>query len=105
MSYGQAEKVCHAFKNWPANPGLCGRCAWPLADHKETKMQPFQQRVVDELRELSDKRDKLQAFIAGASNGVFEKLPANEQERMRRQKDIMVQYENVLKERIDNFVV
>lgn len=66
-------------------------------------MQPHQQRVVDELRELSDRREKLQAFIAGASNGVFEKLPSDEKERMRHQKDIMVQYEDILKERIDHF--
>ena len=106
MSYGQAVKPCYGFSNWPTNPGLCGRCAWPEDDHKETKMQsPYQQRVIAEIKDLTEKREKLGAFIAGAGNRIFDGLPDTEQARLRRQFDIMVQYEGVLQERIDNFVI
>ena len=68
-------------------------------------MQPHQQRVVAELKDLTEKREKLGAFIAGAGNNLFAGLPADEQTRLRRQFDIMVQYEGVLQERIDHFPV
>ncbi len=100
MSYGQAEKPCETFKVWPANPGLCGRCAWAEREHKEKKMQPHQQRVVNERKELTDRREKLGLFIAG---NIFASLPTDEQSRLRRQFDIMVKYEGVLQERIDHF--
>ena len=103
MSYGRAEKPCYGFKNWPTNPGLCGRCAWGLEDHKETKMQPHQQRVVAELKDLTEKREKLASFFAGAFNNAIKTVPEDEQARLRRQFDIMVQYEGVLQERIDHF--
>jgi hypothetical protein len=64
-------------------------------------MEPYQNRVVDELKELTVKRERLGAFIG--SSPVFRGLPYDEQERMRRQFDIMVQYEGVLQERIDYF--
>lgn len=67
-------------------------------------MQPHQQRVVAELRELTDRREKLGSFIAGAG-AIFSTLPNDEQERLRRQFDIMVRYEGVLQERIDHFPV
>jgi len=63
-------------------------------------MQPHQQRVVDELKELTSKREKLGAFW---TNPIFSMLPTDEQARLRRQFDIMVQYEAVLQERIDHF--
>jgi hypothetical protein len=64
-------------------------------------MQPHQQRVVNELKELTDKREKLAIFIGGSL--TFTTLPTDEQSRLRRQFDIMVQYEGVLQERIDHF--
>lgn len=68
-------------------------------------MQPHQQRVVAELKDLTEKRERLGAFVAGAGNGIFATLPTDEQVRLRRQHDIMVQYEGVLQERIDHFPV
>ena len=100
MGYGKAEKVCDNFKYWPANPGLCGRCAWLETDHKERTMQPHEQRVVNELKDLSEKREKLAVFLGGSTIAA---LPSDEQQRLRRQFDIMVQYEGVLQERIDHF--
>lgn len=63
-------------------------------------MQPFQQRVVDEKRELDDKSEKLLAFINGE---VFPTLPPGEQERMNRQWQFMNGYSGVLGERIEAF--
>ena len=63
-------------------------------------MQPHQQRVVDELKELTGRRAKLGEFFG---TELYRGLPEDEQARMRRQFDIMVQYEGVLQERIDHF--
>lgn len=100
MGYGRAEQPCATFKVWPTNPGLCGRCAWAESEHKEKKMQPHQERVVNERKELTDKREKLALFIGGKA---FNTLPDDEQSRLRRQFDIMLQYEGILQERIDHF--
>jgi len=64
-------------------------------------MQPHEERVVIELKELTEKRERL-AFFIGRSP-VFPNLPADEQARLRRQFDIMLRYEGVLQERIDHF--
>lgn len=66
----------------------------------EYDMQPFQQRVVDEMNELAAKDDKLKAFF---STTVFAGLPADEQARLRRQQLHMAGYLNVLRERIAAF--
>jgi hypothetical protein len=63
-------------------------------------LQPHQQRVVTEREELADKLSKLSAFIVGS---VFASLPDAEQERLRRQAQIMDAYVNVLDERIAAF--
>lgn len=68
---------------------------------KYEHMEAHERRVVDELKELTAKREKLALFIGG--NDVFGKLPTDEQSRLRRQFDLMVQYEGVLQERIDHF--
>ena len=63
-------------------------------------MAPHQQRVVDELAALSEKRSKLGLFY---ETPTFKSLPGDEQNRLYRQYQIMVQYEAILQERIDNF--
>ena len=63
-------------------------------------MQPHQQRVVDEKAELSDKTDKLEAFLGGS---IYVGLPPAEQSRLTRQHRIMQLYEQVLSERISSF--
>jgi hypothetical protein len=65
-----------------------------------TPLQPHQQRVVDEMYELNDKRMKLSAFLTGA---IFRTLPEAEKERLQRQSDIMHEYSEVLRERIQAF--
>lgn len=63
-------------------------------------MQPHQQRVVDEKRELDEKIDKLIGFL---ETEIFKTLPVDEQERLNRQAIIMGMYTEVLRERIEAF--
>lgn len=107
MSYGKAEKPCIAYKYWPTNPGLCGICAWEKDEHNgahvRTNLEPHQVRAVQELRDLEDKREKLQVFIGG--NGpIFRKLDEKEQHRLKSQFDYMSGYAMVLRERISAFL-
>ena len=63
-------------------------------------MQPHQQRVVDEKRELDEKRENLGQF---KNTDIFASLPWQEQERLNTQAHIMTMYSAVLGERISNF--
>lgn len=63
-------------------------------------MQPYQQRVVDEKAELSEKLEKLETFLGGE---IYSSLPTAEQTRLSRQSLIMQLYEQVLEERIGSF--
>jgi hypothetical protein len=65
-------------------------------------MLPHQERVISELNELSARRRKLASFLGSP---VFNGLPADEQDRLRRQHGYMAEYEAVLRERIDHFPV
>jgi hypothetical protein len=60
-------------------------------------MQAFQERVVNERKELSDKLVKLEAFLP---TDVFYTLPSAEQDRLKRQRAAMSTYLAVLDERI-----
>jgi hypothetical protein len=64
-------------------------------------MQPHQQRVVDEKKELDEKLDKLKAFIE--VNPIFKKLPEDERRRLNRQFDVMAEYSGILSQRIAAF--
>lgn len=61
---------------------------------------PHQQRIVDERAELADKLQKLERFTEG---DFFQRLDANERDRMTRQTEHMRAYRNVLDERIGAF--
>lgn len=63
-------------------------------------MQPHQQRVVDEKRDLDEKREKLGQF---KNTDLFASLPWQEQERLNTQAHIMTMYSAVLGERIAAF--
>jgi len=63
-------------------------------------MQPHQERVVAELKELKEKREKLAVFLLG---NTFKSLDADERERLLQQHEVMGQYANILSERIANF--
>lgn len=66
-------------------------------------MKPHEQRVVDELKELAERRGKLDTFMNSGNNNAFSALPSGEQNRLHRQFNIMREYEVVLKERIEHF--
>jgi hypothetical protein len=63
-------------------------------------MQPHQERVVTEKKELDDKREKLGAFIQG---DFFQTLPAGERNRLSQQAIAMTTYSTILGERIAAF--
>ncbi len=64
-------------------------------------MKPHEERVVTERSELAEKLSKLGEFID--SSPLFQKLPYDEQGRLKIQRFIMQQYSAVLLDRIDNF--
>ena len=63
-------------------------------------MEEYQQRVLDEKKELDSKIDKLGEFIG---SDEFTPVPTAEQVRMKQQRTIMKQYSDVLAARIQNF--
>ena len=64
-------------------------------------MQPHQQRVVDEKKDLDEKLDRLKAFLE--TSPIFNGLPADERERLGRQFDVMAEYSSILSQRIAAF--
>lgn len=66
-----------------------------------TQLAPHQQRVVDEKAELDKKATALRQFIG--SNPLFDTIDAAEQERLRKQNDVMWQYSEILGARIAAF--
>ena len=63
-------------------------------------MQPYQERVVEEAEQLLDKIEKLQKFIP---TDTFSLLPKDEKERLHAQVAVMIDYHNILCERIKFF--
>jgi histone acetyltransferase (RNA polymerase elongator complex component) len=72
----------------------------PDDEKNDQQYAPHQQRVVQELSELSDKLAKLKTFTTGTT---FSSLAADEQERLKRQLGHMEGYVTVLVERIAAF--
>ena len=64
-------------------------------------MEAYQQRVVDEKSELDERLGKLIEFIE--ESPTFPRLPDDEKNRLRRQKDCMQNYSDVLGERVAAF--
>jgi len=63
-------------------------------------MQEFQQRVVDEKKELDVKLDALVKFF---ETPIFSGLPNDEQDRLAKQAEYMGKYSEILKDRIAAF--
>lgn len=63
-------------------------------------MQAYQERVVVERNELSEKCDKLRTFT---NSKAFENLPYKERGRLTRQYLAMSSYLDILNERIEAF--
>ena len=68
---------------------------------EQIKMQPHQQRVVDEYNELQDKTSKLGAFIL--DNPIYLSLDIEEQKDMKVQYNAMCIYVDTLERRINRF--
>jgi hypothetical protein len=98
MGYGQAEKPCNSYRPWKGQEPLCGNCAWVEREHK--KMQPYQQRVVEEKKELDEKIGKLAVFISASP---FRSISEEEQLRMKEQIEVMKRYSQILEYRIAAF--
>jgi hypothetical protein len=64
-------------------------------------MEPHQQRVIDERRDLDDKLSKLNAFMS--ENAIFDGLPEEDRRLMRLQGHAMAQYSGILAARIERF--
>lgn len=65
-------------------------------------MQAHQLRVVEEKKQLDERIEALYDFIV-VFQGFFETLDKDEQERLKRQLEIMKQYSEILEERIKHF--
>lgn len=63
-------------------------------------MEQYQERVVEEKTELDGKVLKLQEFV---SSDRFNLVEVGEANRMRNQLSVMMDYSNILGERITNF--
>jgi hypothetical protein len=74
-----------------------------LRDVSASSIPTHQQRVIDEKCQLDTRLQALEKFISGSV--VWPGLPTAEQQRMRRQRDAMVQYSSILAERIESFPV
>jgi hypothetical protein len=60
----------------------------------------YQDRVIEEKRQLDEKRAKLAEFIGGS---IYPTLPEAERDSLIEQFDLMKQYSDVLGERIARF--
>ena len=72
------------------------------AAKEESKYSAFQQRVIEERKELVKKLDSLIAFMGSET---FEDLDADEQYRLILQRDAMQTYACILQDRIFAFKV
>jgi hypothetical protein len=66
-------------------------------------VQPHQERVLVEKKELDEKLDKLLDFIGAGKGPVYAKLVTEERERLTTQARIMREYSDVLADRIAAF--
>lgn len=71
-----------------------------IEKESQMKLEPYQQRVVQEKAELDAKLEALFKFFGSSS---FKELPVEECERLSRQWVYMSKYSRVLEERIGAF--
>lgn len=66
-------------------------------------MQPHQERVVAEKKELDEKLEKLLTFIDAGKGPIFSTLITEERQRLTTQARIMKEYSDILADRINAF--
>lgn len=67
---------------------------------EEKKLQPHEQRIVDERTDLMDKITKLHAFF---KTEIFDNLEEVDQKLLEEQVQLMMNYSDVLLKRINRF--
>ena len=75
-------------------------------EFERSTMQPHEERVVAERKELAEKLIRLRTFIGTEGrqpSAIYAALPADEQARLKTQEFHMSMYWRVLGDRIDNF--
>lgn len=85
---------------YPCKPDIFAATYVAAKEDPHAHLPPHQQRVMQELAELEDKRGKLEAFL---DNPIFKGLPEDEKERLVRQLSCMGEYSGILRERIAAF--
>ena len=68
-------------------------------------MQPHEERVIAEKREIDDKLAKLDAFCYNPGNPSFKTLPPDDRYLLEKQSEVMKQYSQILGMRIARFPV
>lgn len=63
-------------------------------------MEAYQGRVIEERKQLDERLKKLETFIA---QDVFQHIDPDEQNRLKRQLEVMTEYRNILDRRIEAF--
>lgn len=66
-------------------------------------LQPHEERVVTEKRELDEKLAKLKAFCFDPGSQIFKDLPPEDQDLLEYQYEAMKNYSQILRKRIDRF--
>lgn len=77
------------------------RVALDMPEPQASTLQPHQQRVLDEKIARDQDIARLDSFIRASE--VFSTLPTDEQNRLRRQLDVLHELSAILGERIANF--
>lgn len=73
-------------------------------DEREIKrMQPHEERVVDEKVQLDEKLAKLKAFCFERRSPIFDKLPPEDRDLLEDQYTVMLRYSEILARRIERF--
>lgn len=65
-----------------------------------SQLAPYQQRVVDEKKDLDEKIEKIESFTGGE---IFKSMPIRDRELLVEQRDHMLSYSRVLGARISRF--
>lgn len=101
-AYFALKNAQDAVVPWQPSVGDLLATDWKVYDVPASDIPPYQLRVREELAQVSDRLNKLNAFIDGGSE-TFASLPCIEQSRLREQATYMADYQDVLIRRVIAF--
>ena len=81
-------------------PTMTRPTEFPLLDFKEETMKEFQERVVEEKKQLDEKRHTLEQFF---TSSLFRELDQAEKDRLRTHHSVMGVYSEIQHQRISAF--